>query len=130
MKYAVFKTGGKQYRVYEGQILKIEKIDKKPKEKVEFGEVLLLVNDNERQLGKPFVEGALVEGEVMEQIRGPKIYVSKFKAKVNYRKKSGHRQALTRVKISKIGINSGKESKEEPKVIRKAKSAAKKIKQE
>lgn len=130
MKYAVLKTGGKQYRAYEGQIIEIEKIDKKPHEKFKFEEILLLVNENEKKLGKPYIAGALVEGEVIEQIRGPKIYVSKFKAKVNYRRRIGHRQALTRVKIAKIEIISEKEPKEEPKAVRKVRSTAKKIKQE
>lgn len=102
MKYAVLKTGGKQYRVSEGQILEIEKIDKKPKEKVEFEEVFLVVDGETKKIGQSKVEGAKVEAEVLEQIKGDKITVAKFKAKVRYHKKQGHRQKLTRVKIDKI----------------------------
>lgn len=112
MKYAVLKTGGKQYRVSEGQLLEVEKLDKKPKEKIDFTEVLLLVDDGDRQIGKPQVNGAKVEAEVLEQIKGPKIRVAKFKAKVRYRRVRGHRQSLTRVKIEKI-VNGTKSSPKE-----------------
>lgn len=96
------KTGGKQYKVSEGQILEIERIDKKPKEKIEFSELLLMVDSGEIKLGQPLVNGIRVEAEVLDQIKGPKIRVAKFKAKARYRLVRGHRQHLTRVKIEKI----------------------------
>lgn len=123
MKYAVLKTGGKQYRVSEGQVLEVEKLNKKPKERVDFSEVLLLVNEGDRQIGKPQVEGVKVEAEVLEQIKGPKIRVAKFKAKVRYRRVRGHRQSLTRVKIEKISAPG--ETTPVAKEVKKKKSAPK-----
>lgn len=113
MKYVILRTGGKQYRVLEGQILGIEKIEKKPQEKVEFDQILLWVDETERKIGQPLVEGAKVEAEVLEQFKGVKVQVAKFKAKARYRKRKGHRQKLTKVKITKISQGSGK-TKEEP----------------
>lgn len=113
MRYAVFKTGGKQYKVSEGQILEIERINKKPKEKIEFNELLLVVDNGERELGQPLVVGAKVEAEILDQIKGPKIRVAKFKAKSRYRRVRGHRQHLTRVKIEKILLDG--EKKKAPK---------------
>jgi len=128
MKYAILRTGGKQYRVCEGQTLQIEKIAKKPKEKIEFKEILLWVDGGERKLGTPFVEGVEVLAEVLGENRSPKIQVRKFKAKARYRKKIGHRQDLTRIRIEKI-TNVKKESKREsPKIAKKAKPASPKPK--
>lgn len=102
MKYAVIKTGGKQYKVSEGKILEVEKLAAQPKEKVEFGEVLLLVDGDAVHIGQPLLPKTKVIGEILEQIKGPKIRVAKFKAKAHYRRVCGHRQYLTRVKIEKI----------------------------
>lgn len=113
MKYVVLRTGGKQYRVSEGQTLLVEKLDKKPKEKFEFGEVLLWVEDGQKKVGQPLLKDIKAEGEVLEQVKGPKIRVAKFKAKVRYRRVHGHRQALTRVKIDKINAVREKSSKVE-----------------
>lgn len=133
MKYVILRTGGKQYRVSEGQLLEIEKIDKQPKDKVEFNEVLLVVDGEERILGQPQVEKAKVVAEVLEQIRGPKIRVAKFKAKVRYHRVRGHRQSLTRIKIEKIASGKETEVKLEHKpakrpVRKTAKSSPKKLK--
>lgn len=101
--YAVIKTGGKQYLVKEGSILKIEKLGKKPGEKLEF-EAMLTFDDTgkEARVGRPVVEGAKVSGEVLEEGRGEKISVIKFKSKVRYKRNVGHRQWFSKVKIGKI----------------------------
>jgi large subunit ribosomal protein L21 len=101
--FAVIKTGGKQYLVKEGSVLKIEKLGKKPGEKLEF-EAMLVFDDTgkEVKVGKPVVEGAKVSAEVLEEARGDKISVIKFKRKVRYKKNVGHRQWFTKVKIRKI----------------------------
>lgn len=111
MKYAVIKTGGRQYRVSEGEVLEVEKLVVEPKKSVDFSEVLLLVNDDTVLVGQPLAPNARVTAEVLEQFKGPKIRVAKFKAKTNYRRVRGHRQELTRIKITKI-ITGEKESAE------------------
>lgn len=100
--YAVIETGGKQYRVQEGDTLYVEKIDAEVGEVVNFDKVLVLSKDGELLAGKPVVEGAKVEASVLEQGKAKKIIVFKYKAKKNYRKKTGHRQPFTKVKIDKI----------------------------
>ena len=102
MKYAVIKTGGKQYKVAEGDEIEIEKIDGEKGEKVVFEEVLLVVDDKEIKIGQPLVEKAKVKAEIVDQIKGEKIRVAKFRAKSRYRRVKGHRQRLTKVKIEKI----------------------------
>lgn len=98
--YAIIKTGGKQYKVAEGDVLNVEKLDAEKDAEVVFEEVLAIVNDGEVTVGKPFVDGAKVTATVVEQGKGDKILVFKYKA--NYRKRSGHRQPFTAVKISGI----------------------------
>ena len=100
--YAVIETGGKQYRVQEGDVVFVEKLDVAEGESVNFDKVLLLSNEGNLNAGKPYVEGAKVEGTVLEQGKAKKIIVFKYKAKKNERKKKGHRQPFTKVKIEKI----------------------------
>ena len=100
--YAVIKTGGKQYRVQQGDVIFVEKIDAQADEQVTFEEVLL-VNDGEAtKIGTPVVEGAKVEGKVLSQVKAAKIVVYKYKAKKNERKKQGHRQPYTKIEITAI----------------------------
>ncbi len=99
--YAVIRTGGKQYRVAEGQVLFIEKLDAEPGSTVEFDEVLM-VGGEETRIGRPRVEGARVRAAVLDQIKGPKIIVFKFKRRKNYKRKKGHRQRQTVVRIQEI----------------------------
>ena len=100
--YAIIATGGKQYRVSEGDVIYIEKIDAEVDSTVSF-DVLLVGNEGDVKVGTPVVEGVKVEGKVVGQIRGEKIIVFKYKAKKNYRRKQGHRQPYTKVEITKIG---------------------------
>jgi large subunit ribosomal protein L21 len=99
--YAVIKTGGKQYRVVEGQKLRVEKLSGSAGDKVTFNEVLL-VGGNTPKIGRPFVSGAAVAAEITGQDRGEKIIVFKFRRRKNYRRKNGHRQWFTEVKITGI----------------------------
>ena len=101
--YAVIQTGGKQYRVQQGDVIFVEKINAQADEAVTFDEVLLVGNDGETKIGTPVVEGAKVEGKVLAQVKSKKIVVYKYKAKKNERKKQGHRQPYTKVEIT--GIN-------------------------
>jgi large subunit ribosomal protein L21 len=99
--YAVIRTGGKQYRVAEGQKLRVEKLAGRAGDKVTFGEVLLVGGDAP-QIGRPLVSGAAVAAEITAQDRGKKIVVFKFRRRKNYRRKNGHRQPFTEVKITGI----------------------------
>ena len=99
--FAIIKTGGKQYKVSEGDIIKVEKIEAEAGDKIEFDQVLMVAGDDVK-VGSPVVEGAKVSAEVLDQKKDKKIVIFKFKAKKNYRKKKGHRQPYTVVKIEKI----------------------------
>ena len=100
--YAVIKTGGKQYRVQQGDVIFVEKIDAQADEQVTFEEVLLVGNDGETKIGTPVVAGAKVEGKVLAQVKAKKVVVYKYKAKKNERKKQGHRQPYTKIEITAI----------------------------
>jgi len=102
--YAVIKTGGKQYRVSEGDLLKVEKIDGEKGSVVSFNEVLMVSKDDDIRIGKPFVEGAVVLGEIVDNAKGPKITIFKMKRRKGFRKKTGHRQSLTSLKIKEISL--------------------------
>jgi large subunit ribosomal protein L21 len=107
MKYAVIKTGGKQYRVSEGDVIEIDRLASDSK-KVLFDQVLLLVNDDAVKIGKPFVTGEKVEASLIENIKGEKIRVSKYKSKVRYRRTTGFRAFLSKVQIDKVGTTATK----------------------
>ena len=101
MATAVIRTGGKQYRVSEGDTIQVEKLAGEPGSKVEFGEVLHIGGDSPK-LGKPTIANAKVSGEIVAQGTGEKITIFKFRRRKKYRRKSGHRQQLTAVKITGI----------------------------
>lgn len=100
--YAIIETGGKQYKVEEGQSLSVELLHKEEGETVEIDKVLMLQKDGALTVGKPFVDGAKVTLKVVENAKAKKIVVFKFKAKKNYRRKAGHRQPFTKVIVEKI----------------------------
>ncbi|WP_027338578.1 50S ribosomal protein L21 [Halonatronum saccharophilum] len=102
--YAIIKTGGKQYKVSEGSVLDIEKLDVEAGDTVDFDEVKMVSTEEGLKVGQPTVEGAKVTAEVVDQVKGKKIIVFKYKPKNNYRKKNGHRQPYTRVKIKSIEV--------------------------
>jgi large subunit ribosomal protein L21 len=102
--YAIIKTGGKQYRVNEGDVISVEKLDVASGEKVVFEEILVVSKDGELQIGAPVISGAKVEGTVVQQGKEKKVVVFKYKPKKDYRKKQGHRQPFTRIKIEKISL--------------------------
>lgn len=103
--YAVVKTGGKQYKVAEGDVIKVEKLAGEPGDAVTLPAVLVV--DGERMVADAAaLSGAAVSGELVEHLKGPKIRIHKFKSKTGYHKRQGHRQRLTRVKVT--GISTGK----------------------
>ena len=102
MDYAVFKTGGKQYRVQPGDTLDIELLPNEVDSLAEFGEVLAVSRDGELTVGSPNVPGAMVRAQVKSHYKDRKLMVYKYKAKTRYRRKRGHRQSYTRVVIQDI----------------------------
>jgi len=101
---AVIETGGKQYKVKEGSVIKIEKIKGKEGEKVVFDNVLLISDKkgDKLEIGKPYLKDKKIEGEIIEQARDKKVMVVKYKRKTRYKVRQGHRQHYTKVKIIKV----------------------------
>ena len=108
MSFAIIETGGKQYKVSASNILKVEKLNIVKGKKVEFKKVLLVNDDKNTEIGNPTVEGALVEGLVLDNIKDRKILVFKKRRRQNSRKKYGHRQHLSKIQITKILSKGGK----------------------
>src|SRR5438874_13073400 len=101
--YAIVETGGKQYRVKPGDTVAVERLSAEPGETLDLEPVLLVAGSgDEARVGSPGVAGAVVRAEVVEQCRGEKIIVFRYKSKVRYRRKTGHRQSLTRLRITDI----------------------------
>ena len=100
--YAIVETGGKQYQVQTGQIVDVERLPADVGDEVELDQVLLVSDDDQVQIGQPRVEGAKVRATVLRQDRARKIIVFKFKPKERYRRKAGHRQSFTRLRIDEI----------------------------
>ena len=101
--YAVIATGGKQYRVSEGAVLRVEKLDADEGASIEFDRVLLVGDGDSVSVGKPFLDGSKVQATVMSQGKARKVEVLKFRRRKNYRRTKGHRQKFTQVKITGIG---------------------------
>ena len=121
--YAIIKTGGKQYRVQQGDELRVEKLDAQKGDKVVFDEVVAVGGDK-LVVGTPFVEGYAVTAEVLTQGKGDKVVIYKYKAKKDYRRKNGHRQPFTLVKITDIGGAGKKAAKKADKAEKPAKAEA------
>ncbi|HDY73276.1 MAG TPA: 50S ribosomal protein L21 [Candidatus Jorgensenbacteria bacterium] len=102
MKFAIIETGGKQYRVESGEVIRVEKLDVTEGSSVIFDKVLLKVDDDRVQVGHPYLEGVLVAGTVTAQARERKKIVFRYRSKTRHRKKKGHRQPYTEVNINKV----------------------------
>lgn len=100
--FAVFESGGKQHRVTEGEVVKLERLDGEPGDSVVFDKVMVVASGDAVSVGKPYVDGGTVTGEVVEQGRAKKVKVLKFKRRKNYLRRAGHRQSYTAVKITAI----------------------------
>ena len=128
MSFAVIQTGGKQYKVKASDILKIEKLkDSKPESKIEFNEVLAYGDDNNLEVGSPLVKGAKVEAELLKNSKNRTILIFKKRRRQNSRRKNGHRQQYSLIKIKKIFAKDGAILSEAKKVEKKE---IKKIKEE
>ena len=108
MSFAVIETGGKQYKVSASNILKVEKLNIPKGKKVEFKKVLLLNDDKTVEVGNPIVNGAIVEGLILDNIKDRKVLVFKKRRRQNSRKRYGHRQPLSKIQITKILSKGGK----------------------
>ena len=108
MSFAIIETGGKQYKVSASNILKVEKLNIKKGNKVEFKKVLLVNDDKTVEIGDPMITGAVVEGMLLENIKDRKVIVFKKRRRQNSRKRYGHRQPLSKVQITKILSKNGK----------------------
>jgi large subunit ribosomal protein L21 len=100
--YAVIQTGGKQYRVQEGDVVRVELLEKEPKQSVVFDRVLLVAKDSDVKVGQPVVKGATVEAEVIRHDRAKKVFIFKKKRTTTYQRTQGHRQGFTEVRIKGI----------------------------
>jgi large subunit ribosomal protein L21 len=115
--YAVIRTGGKQYRVATNDVLEIEKLPGKAGDIVAFGEVLMLGAGGELKVGTPAVDGAHVSAEIVDQHRGDKVIIFKKRRRQNYRRRNGHRQYLTTVRILEI-LADNQKAKQAPTVVK------------
>lgn len=103
-EYAIIKTGGKQYRVQAGDVIDVELLDSVKNGLVEFKEVLLFHNGREAKMGSPVLANATVHAELVDEVRGPKVFSYKYKRRKNYHRKVGHRQNYMRVKITSFAV--------------------------
>ncbi len=102
--YAVVRTGGKQYRVSPGQVIDVEKLPYEVGAQIELDQVLLVVNGSDSAVGQPLVEGAKIKATVTRQAKGRKVIIFKYRPSKRYRRKKGHRQHLTRLRIDEIVV--------------------------
>src|SRR5512139_3521072 len=107
MKYAIIEDGGKQYRALEGGTIEVDRFDAEPGDQIDLDQVLLVADGENVVFGAPLIEGAKIEATVLEQVKGPKVVVFKYKPKVRYRVKKGHRQQYTRLKVDAIVLDNG-----------------------
>ena len=129
MSYAIIKTGGKQYKVKAGEILKIEKLpDSKPESKIEFNEILAYGDDKSIEIGTPHVEGAKVEADLIKNGKDRTILIFKKRRRHNSRRKNGHRQEHTMIRINKIFSKDGKVLSEAEKMVKPIKKVEAEVK--
>jgi len=122
MSYAVIKSGGKQYKVKSGQILKVEKLpDSKPETKITFNEILAYGDDKSIEVGLPTIEGAKVEADLIKNNKNRTILIFKKRRRHNSRRKNGHRQQYSMIRINKIFSKDGKVLSEAEKIVKKSK---------
>jgi large subunit ribosomal protein L21 len=125
MKYAVLTSGGKQYIAREGENIDVDRLHAEVGQAVEFSDVLLVVDNDKVKVGSPFVKGAKVKGEIVDQFKAPKVIVFKFIPKERYRRKQGHRQRYTRVAVNKIQVTAPRKKAATPKEAEKPKTTRK-----
>jgi large subunit ribosomal protein L21 len=113
MRYAIIEKGGKQYKVYEGATIDVDHLQVDPGTEIDLDNVLLVADGDKIKVGTPLVNRANVSGTVVEQVKGPKIVVFKYRPRNRYRVKKGHRQKYTKVQINKISLSGKKKTKKD-----------------
>lgn len=128
MNYAIIETGGKQYKVNSGATIEVERLNGEANDNLSFDKVLLYVNEGKAEVGMPYLTNVVVRAKLLEQAKGEKIHILRFHAKSRHRKRHGHRQAITRVKIEAIELKSAKSTavKTETKAAKKGLAKAEK----
>jgi large subunit ribosomal protein L21 len=102
LKYAIVESGGKQFKAVEGETIEVDLLPVEPGDAIELNQVLLVANDGQVSIGKPIVSGAVIKATVVAHVQGRKVLVFKYKPRVRYRRKKGHRQQYTRLQINEI----------------------------
>lgn len=102
--YAVVKTGGKEYRISQGDVIRVEKIEGKVGDQVTLKDILMVSQEGQVRLGNPLVTDAVITGEIVQQVRGKKVLIYKMKRRKNYRRTKGHRQTYTYIRVNDISL--------------------------
>jgi len=103
--YAVVKTGGKEYRISKGDVIRVEKMEGKVGDQVSMNDVLMVSQEGQVQLGNPLLANAVIMGEIVQQVKGKKVLTYKMKRRKNYRRTKGHRQTYTYIKVNEISLS-------------------------
>ena len=102
---AVVKTGGKEYRISKGDLIRVEKMEGKVGDQVTMKDVLMISDEDKVQVGNPFLTNAVITGEIVQQVRGKKVLIYKMKRRKNYRRTKGHRQTYTYIRVNEISLS-------------------------
>ena len=102
---AVVKTGGKEYRISQGDLIRVEKMEGKVGDQVTMKDILMISDEDKVQVGNPFLTNAVITGEIVQQVRGKKVLIYKMKRRKNYRRTKGHRQTYTYVRVNEISLS-------------------------
>jgi len=102
---AVVKTGGKEYRISKGDLIRVEKMEGKVGDQVTMKDILMISDEDKVQVGNPFLTNAVITGEIVQQVRGKKVLIYKMKRRKNYRRTKGHRQTYTYVRVNEISLS-------------------------
>jgi len=102
---AVVKTGGKEYRISKGDLIRVEKMEGKVGDQVTMKDILMISDEDKVQVGNPFLTNAVITGEIVQQVRGKKVLIYKMKRRKNYRRTKGHRQTYTYIRVNEISLS-------------------------
>jgi len=102
--YAVVKTGGKEYRISQGDLIRVEKMEGKVGDQVTMKDILMVSHEGQVQVGNPLLANAVITGEIVQQVKGKKVLTYKMKRRKNYRRTKGHRQTYTYIKVNEIAV--------------------------
>jgi len=104
LMYAVVKTGGKEYRISQGDLIRVEKMEGKAGDQVTMKDILMVSHEGQVQVGNPLLANAVITGEIVQQVKGKKVLIYKMKRRKNYRRTKGHRQTYTYIRVNDISL--------------------------